>query len=201
MFDISKPVNYKQPHPKKAAKLRFPSDEQFIKRLRAVKTRIRRFRNGESESTVDGLEEVDFALFGALRAEGDSGEEFEDAEASFAIEQMTQAEVVDAEETDDGGIAITLHTPWGEVKHVLKMPTRKQLSKWSKNRNSLRDGRFNTWTVKRNPAVDLEFYKELSDKTEGYAGAPPLFHMIPVVEAVETFIDDVSESFAEDQDF
>ncbi len=189
MFDISQPISYEQRLPDKVAKLRFPTDEEFIKRQQSRKLNIRNLGNGESETVAaDGAEEVDMALFNAIRLGDDAGDEFDEFEAAEAIQQITSAVVIDLDDSHPEGIAVKLEVPGGEVTHIVKVPSRKQLAIYRQSRARVRDGRFNLMRMVLNLEADLKIYKEIAVSAEGYEGEVPVFHAAPVAQAVDIHI-------------
>jgi hypothetical protein len=82
--------DYQLREPEGTKSVRFPTDEEWIKRQRR-KIIIMQLGRGVSETTISAGEEADAALFAQIR----QGEELDAYEASRILEQLSLAEVED----------------------------------------------------------------------------------------------------------
>ncbi len=200
MFDTSLPINYEQQSIKgkvdKTARLRFPSDEEFIKRQSARKLVSVDLGNGKSElHPPEDAEEIDFELFKKIRldTEESGADDFDEYEASEAIERILSAEVVKINDAHEDGIAVEIKTKWGNFTHIVTVPTRKQLAVFRKAQARAISGRHNTSILILNVAASQKLYQDIKVRAEGYEGDPPLFHTAAVVHEVNLHIQGIAD--------
>jgi hypothetical protein len=189
MFDTNREIVVKIPSPEgyKAATVRFPSDAEWADRMAKQKTVIRSLGRGASETQVLNAEEVDAELFDKILVS--NGTEFDQAEASAAIQRLARAEPGEAER--NGSVfRIPLSVPGCETVHFLRMPSQKQVNSYRKAAVRVIDGRHGRQELKVSLSPSAELYDALmaqppSEEATGsqaYAGDHiPIIHKAAVV--------------------
>jgi hypothetical protein len=174
------------------AKLRYPTDEEWIKRTDAFAI-IRRAtgKSGATESDILPLEEFDAKLLGDLQKPylSENTDEFDEYEASMVLERLDRADVGEVE--DSGGLITVPMTVFGdaEVKFVFNQPRRRHAVEHHRASSKL------THMVKRGKQTEeyrismkpsLKVFAELKSSVEGYAegSAIPANHIDKAVRAM-----------------
>ena len=180
-FNIQQEVELRIPTPDgpKAAVVTFPSDQQWIDRMRAQKTVIQSLGRGQSETQVGDAVEADLALFEAIRVDKD-GPVFDAAEAAAVIRRLSRAEA--GEPMRDGNqYRIPLKIPGAETVHTLRMPSERQLLDYRRSAVRVIEGRYGKSELRINLAPAGELYDALRQSAEGYVGEVPIIHKSAVI--------------------
>ena len=141
-------------YPEKAAVVRLPTNGELSDYLNQYAEQSKAKGKKPSE---EQLRAPDAELFKKLKLSGDDLDEFE---AESVISRLTQCSVVSTEKTPDG-YTVTLTTPFGEVKHMARPLTLKELATY---RTAVSRGQQNWHT-----STVLSLYNTISKGTEGYA--------------------------------
>jgi len=115
-------------NPPKTALLRFPTDEEILKRLSKQVTISQAEGRGKSSSRELPARQADLELFRAIRIDKD-GQEFDEFEAARAIAKINYCRVVYCE-LSGAEFEVKLDTYAGEVTHTLHAPTEEQVWKY-----------------------------------------------------------------------
>lgn len=175
MFDYStQQIDLKIPSPEgtKKATVTFPTDDQWIERMRSQRTIIRNLGRGKSTTDFTDISAHAKVLFDAIKVEGD---DFDQWEAQRAIGQLAKAEPEEAER-DGNTFVIPIRTIAGLTKHTLRIPSQKDLADYHRRSVSIIDGRHGVQEVRINLQASGELYDKIAVKTEGYAGHIPIIH-------------------------
>lgn len=179
-------------NPAKLAVLGLPSNEQLIERLgkqRSVRKSLGR-RKSVTESVPDT--KADLTLFKAIRL--DDGPEFDEFEASSAVNKLTSVEVTECEKAGDQFI-ITLKTPFGENKHTVAVPMQKDLQQYRRSVVSSIDLPHGNEELRFRIGPPCTLYDSVVQGIEGYnssykpADVPPNHKSAVVVELVSAMDD------------
>ena len=198
VFDATRPVAMQlgTPAARKTVRVRFPTDEEWTERQRRRKVIIKQLGRGVSETTVPTSEDLDAALLAKIRLPEERAPEVDAFEASRIIEQLSQAEVDDAEQAGDS-FRVTLRVLGGTVTHLLKMPSAKDVLEYRRGFARVLDLPYNRQELTINLAAAGALYKKLVTATEGYAGEAPIIHQAVAVKAA---IDALDATFQETGD-
>lgn len=152
-------------YPPKEAVVRMPtSDEMAILLNQYLEQSKQKNKKLSDEQQEEQQRKFDVELFKNIKLAGDDFDEFE---SELVIAHLTQYALVSTEKDADG-YTVTITTPFGEVLHMLRPLTLKELATW---RTAVNRGQQN-W--KGNTVLSL--YNTLVRTTEGYAAgveAPP----------------------------
>ncbi len=171
--------------------VRFPTDAEWVERQRRRKIIIKQLGRNTSETILPDSEEDDLELVNKLRTpSGENGGPAIDAfEASFILDQLSQADVDDVV-ADAGGYRITLRVPGGITAHVLETPSAKDVIQYRRAFARRLDLPYNKQQLTINLAAAGEFYKRLCLSKEGYAGEVPIIHQAVVLKAAIDALED-----------
>jgi hypothetical protein len=183
VFDASRQIAIKLQSSEglKMITVRFPTDDEWIERQHRRKVIIKQLGRGISETIVPGSEEADAELVAKLR-NGDSGPEVDAFEATRILEELSQADVDDVV-PEAGAFRVTLRVPGAITTHVLRMPSAKEIIQYRRAFARILDLPFNKQQLSINLGAAADLYKNLSQKTDGYAGAVPVIHQAVAVKA------------------
>jgi len=183
MFDVKAEIELTLPSPDgdKTVLVRFPTDEEWIERQKSRRTIIRQLGRGMTETDVRGGEEADAALLASIRV--GEGPELDPYEAARVIDRIGQADVEDVRR-EANSYRVALRVPGGETVHLLKMPTQRQIMEYRRSFVRLVDLPYGHQELRINMAAAGALYDELAEAAEGYAGAVPIVHKVPVLQAV-----------------
>lgn len=148
-------------NPEKTAVLNLPTNAQLTTYLAAQYSIVRAQEGSEDVPTP----KADKILFDSIRI--DKGEEFDDAEISYALGIITQHRVAGCER-DGQTFVVSIQSRFGDTSHVLGIPTQKQMADYRKNLiKTRRTGRgVEEW---RYPiSVPVGLYDALAVKIDGY---------------------------------
>lgn len=177
----------------KQCEVRWPTDEEWVRRARKQSTVQRRI--GRAVTTEGrGIEDASAEMLAAIRLDKD-GPEFDGSEAVRAISRLERCEVLSSERAGDK-YTIVLSVPGGEVTHELRMPTQKDIQQYGRQTINRREMRNETIT-----RIDLEPAAALYDKVHvshsGYRAEVPIIHKdVAVMELLVR----IEEDLAEDDD-
>lgn len=188
-FDVSRPIalRLRQGAEIATVRVRFPKDEEWLSRQRSRKIIIKQLGRGQSETTVPQGEDVDAALLATIRS--DEGQPEVDAfEAQKLIEQLALAEVEDAVAVG-ATFEISMRVLGATVKHVLKMPSAKQVADYRRGFARVLDLPFGKQQLTLNLHAAAELYTTLAERTDGYVGPVPIVHKTVAVKAAIDALD------------
>ena len=117
-------------HPEKQCLLRLPTSAELMDYLGSQRSLMRDLGRGKSKYEEVPNPRADRKLFDALRLDK-NGEEFDDAEALYAIGLITRIRVADC--TRDGQqYIVSLYTLFGPTIHTVNGPWRKDMVEYSR---------------------------------------------------------------------
>lgn len=114
----------------KSASVRFPSDEEWIKRQNKRPIIVRDLGRGRTQNTPPDSSHLDEKLFGAIRADGDALDQYE---AAAVIEQLARCSVTSVERGAEG-FAIAIDTACGEQSCLARIPTQRAVFEFKRSR-------------------------------------------------------------------
>ena len=153
-------------NPQKTACLRLPTAEEISAYTGSIRQLTRNVGRRQSEDVDVPNHEAERKLFQALRI--DKGEDFDDAEARYAINLALKHDVVDCER-DGEQYVVTLRTLWGAMTHTCRVPTTRELQNYRDNVIRSRALPRNTEERRFPPNVPTEFYDAIIVSVDGYS--------------------------------
>ena len=165
----------------KQCEVLFPTDEEWSAWARSQRT-VRRFLGrGKSQSEDLDLPKINAELFGKIRVDKD-GPDFDEAEAGMVIGRIERCTVVKVER-EGVNYQIEMKVPGARVRHVLRMPTAKEMQEHERASTSVVAARRSVETrAFLEPSGAL--YDKLHVSHGGYAGAVPIVHKAAAVSEV-----------------
>jgi hypothetical protein len=175
---------------------RFPTDQEWCDRNRAIKTVIVRAGAG-TQTKTEGVENADRELLRKIAKSGAEG--VDEYQANVLISKLTKAEAREAVAVPEG-YEVTLTVVGGIVtKHTLRVPTEKEIRTYRRGAFVFVDLRHGKQELKTSPAAIGEFYDKLLVKNEGYQGDVPLAHkssaVIELTQTVDALDEEDTEAF------
>lgn len=177
-FDSSAPFEVRLKREKVAVICRYPNDEEWAARLRAITTVIQRMSGGATQTKVNGVEEADAELLAKIRTDG--GMELEEGLPSVIISRLNLAEPGEPEMTA-AGYRIPLKVAGANTVHELRLPTEKEKRRYQRSAYAFIDRRHGKQELKTSLQAICEFYDLLIQQTEGYSSPVPAPHKLAVV--------------------
>ena len=196
-FDVERVIalNLRTPAGTKTVRVRFPSDDAWIRRQKHRKVIVKQLGRGRSQTDVLPCEDADLDLVQSLRVEEKDAPEIDKFEAARVLEILATAEVEDV--TDEaGGFAVTLRVLGGKAVHHLRMLSEEHRAQYRRSFADVVDLPYGKQQITVNIGAAAEIYKRIVVSTEGYAGAIPIIHQSAALKAA---LDALDASFAEDQ--
>jgi len=180
MFDTNRELELTIPSPDggKTVAVRFPTDDQWIERMRKLRTVVRTIGRGKTSTEIENSEEVDSDLVNAVRINAD-GPALDGAEASAVIDRISRADADEAER-EGSEYRIRLRVPGAVTLHRLRMPSQKEILDYRRSAVSVLDGR-RRQEIRINLRAAGDLYDKLKTGLEGYAGDVPIVHKSAVV--------------------
>lgn len=152
----------------KSVTVRFPSDEEIIRRESQMRTF---FRKGNSIPEVEGQDGADADLFAKIRTGGD---EIPEGNVSRALGILLSAAVPDAPERTADGYSIGIDVVGGiHTEHQLREPTEKEIRKYRQASLFIGDVRFGRQEAKTHLREVGVFYDKLAKGASGYSSSEP----------------------------
>lgn len=161
----------------KTCKVRFPTDEEWCARQRAVIDITRSVGRGKVKTDSKGDEEASFELFTAIRLDKD-GPAFDIYEAAKIIDELSERQVIDVRRKAEN-FQITLAVPGVEVVHILRVPSLRQVWEFGKVAvSSSRSRRGNETQVMLEPSGGLwdKLVVDVAGYAENVSTAVPIIH-------------------------
>lgn len=167
----------------KKVSLRFPTDDQVIKRESLTRTF---FRKGNSIPEIEGQEGADADLFSQLIVGGD---DIPDESKSRVLGNLLKSSVASAPERSSTGYRIEIDVTGGlKVFHELREPSEKEIRKYGRASFSLGEVRFGRQEAKTYLREVGAFYDKLFSLAEGYSAndtaSIPISHKAAAVNAM-----------------
>ncbi len=159
------PIEIKRP--RKVCVLRLPTTNELLTYLSAQKSIYRDLgrRQGQAEDVPNP--KADRTLFTALRLDF-NGEEFDDAEAAYALGLITRHKVTDC--TRDGeDYIITISTIFAETVHRLAIPYQKDLADYFRHMYKSKDIGRGAEERRFPPQAPVELYDKIVLDATGYS--------------------------------
>lgn len=197
LFDAARPISIKAlaGGAVKQIEVRWPSDEEWIARQRSRKIVVKQLGRGSSETSLAGGDEAAAELLAAIRTDG--GEpRLTPAEASRVIDQLSLAEVTDAE-YEGGRFRVELRIPGGTAGFLLAMPSAEDEQTYRRSFARAIDRPYGKSEVTIHLDVAGALFQKLELESSGYVGAVPVIHQAAVVKAA---IDLLAETLSADAD-
>lgn len=165
----------------KVASVRFPSDDEWVRRSKKRKVITRNLGRGSTQSETVGAEEVDQEIYAAIRLENSC--DLDAAECMQLLDRVGSCEVIDYQH-EGSSVLVTMILPGdSEATHRLRIPTAKQVLDYKRGLarvTSRPNGRDEI-------AIDITAAGKLWDalhvEHEGYEGPVPIVHKVHAVRA------------------
>ena len=160
-------------NPEKLAVLRLPTPDELLAYLSAQRSLYRDLgrRKGRSEDVP--TPKADQTLFTAIRLDRTSGEDFDDAEALYAISLITRHRIDSCERVGQTYI-ITLSTLFGPTTHTLSIPTEKDAMDYRRAVYVATDLPHGVEERRFPPEVPCRLYDKVVVSSTGYAPDTPV---------------------------
>jgi galactokinase len=132
LFDTAKPFNVEiQSGGIRKCSLKYPSDAQWIERTKSQRIIQTDLGRGKSRNSTTPIERFDEELFKKLLTE-QPVDEFDEYEASLAIDRLAKCEIIDAEDIGNNEVKISAEVFGGAIIHVVfKHPRRRLVAEYS----------------------------------------------------------------------
>lgn len=151
----------------KTCALRLPTPDEILTYLSSQRSRYRDLGRRRGESIDVPNPGADRRLFEAIRLDKDSGVEWDDAEALYAINQILRHEVGECVR-DGQAYRIVVKTMFGDTTHVLRLPTRKEIAEYQRSFFASRDLPHNETERRFPPEVPCSLYDKIAQSHAGY---------------------------------
>jgi hypothetical protein len=196
MFDTKREIEVSVLHPagKKACRVRWPSDEEWIEHSARRRVVVSQLSREESVTDVVDGERAAAELLAKIRIDKD-GPDLDEYEASYVIERLSRAQVDDCARAD-GGVGVTLKVPGVVTKHVLRVPSLAEVVNYRRGFSRLVENRRGKQLLKINLRAAGEFYDKLVLSKDGYAGDVPVIHKAAVVTELLGYLESEQEGDA-----
>ena len=184
-FDAKREIDVKLQLPDGTVKpvaIRHPTDEEWMDRQRRRKIIVKSLGRGMSETVPPDTPEEDADLLRKLLVE--QGPEVDGYEATRILDQLADCDVDDVQ-AEGGSFRVTTRVVGGKTRHLLRMPTAKEILRYRRGFVRMLDLPYNRQSMTVNMAAAADLYCQLRQQVEGYAGdAVPIPHQVVVVKAV-----------------
>lgn len=195
MYDLADDIELEMPTTgeNKLLVCRHPTTQEWIDRVydRTVVTRT--LGRGENETKAIDREKTDMRLLAAIQKNTEV--KFEEAEAVVLMDQLATCEVIDAVR-QNGMLTVTMSTLFGEVTHVVNIPTQKDLKAATESSIKARGGRFNATTYKIDMKPTAALYDIIATNVEGYDVKEPkdvpIIHKHKVIDTLHAEITQIT---------
>lgn len=153
-------------NPPKEAVLRLPTSDEMVARMDAQKSIRRGISRRASRTEAILNPKADLDLFNRLRI--DKGEDFDDYEAGNALSKLTAVEVADFELLGNQA-TVTLRTPFCTTRHVVRVPTAKQMANYKDNISHAVELPHGQEELRCRTQAGIDLYDAVISSIEGYA--------------------------------
>jgi len=166
--------------------VRWPTDEEWLKRARARKVIIRRPRAGVSETIPPPPGQGDVDLYEAIKHNG--APVMTAAEADKVLDALGKADVIDVRiEGIQAEVEMVILS--GSVTMSLRIPTADEVVSFRRAAVRLLDLPFSQQEVRINPEAGARLFDSCGGKSGDYKSAIPVTHKDAAVRAVIDFVD------------
>lgn len=173
-------------------KLRYPTDEELIKRQRKLRIEV----SPEGDIETPNLTQIHYELFKKLLLDQDPEEcDLDLDSASLILDKLTAVRAIDSTWTDDAKqMEVVLDCAGGiETEHVLRVPSEREYRKFQKDAFSTSPMRRGWKRMFTNLPVVGAFFDQLVVSSSGYDGQVPLNHKLAVIMEVQDLISRMEE--------
>ncbi len=178
--------------------VRFPTDDEWAKRIRARKTMIRHMSRGVTEVLNPVPCEADLRLYEAIAING--APKMTMAEAARVLEILGTCEVTDVRiEGTEAEVDMRILT--GEVHHRMKIPTADQAQELQRSGYRSYTLPHSQNELRLNVDVGARLYDACAGKSDGYEGSIPSPHKDAAFRSVVDFIDRQLRPKQDDENF
>lgn len=188
--------------------LRWPTDEEWIRRNRATVSRVRLLADGSQESEpadADAQADADAALFRAICKAPDPASLHEDY-ALVSVQVLDTGAIQSCSRSGDHfEVTFAALGVWGvptvRTLHVLREPTKRQQMSYGgvRGRNRIRGGVIET---RADMAIAGTIYDALVITTDGIEGPVPIHHKFAILGAIMAAVEaeEAEQESNEDED-
>jgi len=171
--------------PPKQALLRLPTSVELLEYLSAQRSTMTDLGRGKTKYADIPNPKADRKLFDAIRIDK-TGEEFDDAEALYAIGLITRLRISDC--TRDGqNYVVGLDTLFGSTVHTVRMPWRKEMVEYQRAVDDPVSLPHGVEQHRFPPEVPVKLYDKIVQSATGYSdgdNAVPPHHKRAVINSV-----------------
>lgn len=166
--------------------VRYPTDDEWGKLLRARKIKIRHMSRGITEMIQPPPCEADITLYESIAVNG--APKLTAAEAKKALEALGTCDVLDVRiEGTQAEVDMLIMT--GEVHHRMKVPTADQAEELERSGYRSYTLPHSQNELRFNVDVGARLYDECGGKSDDYQGSVPAPHKDTAFRSVKDFID------------
>lgn len=181
----------------RTCRLKFPPDQQWIERSRKIVLHRDEIAGGKTKMRVLEIEKIDEPFFrkALLPDPPDNGQNFDEFEASLALEILSRCDVESGEKAD-GAITVTARVFGNRsVTHVFQLPRRRHVIEYKRGSLDIVSGT-KTTEFKAYLGPSAIFYDALIVSHEGYAEGSqvPILHKDAVVTEVLRLVNEVPQA-------
>ncbi len=196
MFDTKREIEISVLHPsgKKACRVRWPSDEEWIEHSSRRRVVVSQLSREESVTDIVDGERAAAELLAKIRLDND-GPELDEFEAAYVIDRLSRAQVQECERAD-GGVAVSLKVPGSATTHVLRVPSLAEVVAYRRSFSRIVENRRGKQLLKINLRAAGEFYDKLIQSKDGYVGDVPVIHKAAVVTELLVYLESEQEGDA-----
>jgi hypothetical protein len=187
MFDISAEIVL--PAPARLGgelTVRWPSDAEWIARLKARKFIQRRLGRGVTQTIPPKPSEVDLKVYEAISLNGTPALSM--AEACQVLDAIGACSAISGK-IEGMTATIELNLPTGVVTHHIKVPSAEQMNEYKLSSFKVLDLPFSQQEITYTPEAGGRIWDACDPKVEGYQGAVPVTHKAECIRAVGDLID------------
>lgn len=178
--------------------VRYPTDDEWAKRIRARKILVRHMSRGITEMIQPAPCEADVNLYEAIAVNG--APRLTMAEAAKVLETLVANEVIDVRiEGVEAEVDMIIMT--GTVHHRLRIPTADQAAELQRSGYRSYTLPFNQNELRLNINVGAQLYDACGGKSDDYQGPVPAPHKDAAFRSVVDFIDRQLRPKQDDENF
>jgi hypothetical protein len=168
LFSTERTFEVELPDPEgtKVVAVRFPTDDEWIKRSKRRKTIIKDLGRGRSTTDTVGGEKVDAEIFEAIRK--DAAVTIEPEEAMVLLDWISTCDVVSAERKA-GEVIVTLRLgDASEVEYTMRCPSLKECVTYKRSVGKAYDLQYGQREIIVDISASSKFFDSLLKSVNGY---------------------------------
>jgi hypothetical protein len=186
MFDSTTEIELSMDNGQRKVVVRWPTDAEWVDRVRLRKFTIRRLGRGVSENVPPEPIESDVKLYQAIALNG--APPVTPAEAGFLLDQISQASVTGVRVEGEEAI-VDLQILTGEAVHRMQLPKMDRVQQFRRSAFRLFDLPYGQQQFQINVDAGGRLYDDCHGSSVDYVGPVPVVHKDAVARSVIDFIE------------